>query len=149
MYVCMHACMHACIFVCIYVKVMKTAEEDEDECSFPVIGGGCATNMDELPLMKGQIRNREITVRRDSGSTGIMVKARLVDPSQLIGIYRRPIMVNSRYVIEAYVARIYIDTPVFTGEVLALCFTESICDLVIGNIPGVYWGILRRLQRRR
>ena len=40
--------------------------------------------MDKLPLMKGIISNREVTVVRDSGSTGIMVKARLVDPSKLI-----------------------------------------------------------------
>ena len=41
-------------------------------------------------------------------------------------------------VIEAPVARIYVDTPVFTEEVLALCLAETICDLLIGNIPGVH-----------
>ena len=40
-------------------------------------------------------------------------------------------------VIEVPVARIYIDTPVITGEVIALCLTEPICELVIGNITGV------------
>ena len=33
--------------------------EDEDECSFPVIVGGCANNRDELPLMKGWIGDRQ------------------------------------------------------------------------------------------
>ena len=72
--------------------------------------------MSELRLMKWRIRNRDVTVLRDAGRTGIIVKARLVvDPSQVIGRYRRLIMVNSRYVIEAPVARIYVNTSVFTG----------------------------------
>ena len=47
----------------------------QSECSFPVIGGGCASNRDELPFMKGWIGDREVTVLRDTGSTGVMVKA--------------------------------------------------------------------------
>ena len=35
-----------------------------------------------LMWMKGWIGNREVTVLRDTGSTGVMAKARLVDPSQ-------------------------------------------------------------------
>ena len=81
--------------------------DGEDECSFPVIVGGCATNSDELPLMKGWIGDREVTVLRDTGSTGVLVKARLVVPSRFTGICRRMIMINSS-VIEAPIARIYI-----------------------------------------
>ena len=44
--------------------------------------------------------------------------------------------------IEAPVARIYVGAPVFTGEVLALYLIESICNLVIGNIPGIHPNIL-------
>ena len=46
-------------------------------------------------------------------------------------------MINSS-VINAPVARIYVDTPVFPEEILALCLTEPMCDLVIGNISGVH-----------
>ena len=33
-------------------------------------------------------------------------------------------------------ARIQIKTPYLSGEVEALCISEVICDLVVGNVPG-------------
>ncbi len=39
-------------------------------------------------------------------------------------------------------ALIQIDTPVFAGYVQALCLPNPICDLIIGNIPGVHPEIL-------
>ncbi len=49
--------------------------------SLPTVGRGCALGKDNLPLMKGWIGDREDTVLRDTGSTGVMVKAELVNPS--------------------------------------------------------------------
>ena len=34
-------------------------------------------------------------------------------------------------------ARCKVITPVFSGEVEALCLASPICDVIIGNIPGV------------
>ena len=115
--------------------------EDEDEYSFPVIGGGSVLEKDNLPLMKGFIGDQEVTVLRDTGSTGVMVKADLVHPSQFTGRNRMLKMVTSR--LEEYpVAWIQVDTPVFSGYLQALCLPDPICDLVIGNIPGVHPNIL-------
>ena len=36
------------------------------------------------------------------------------------------------------VIRNVMDTPLFTGTVLALCLVDPICDLIIGNIDGVH-----------
>ena len=33
-------------------------------------------------------------------------------------------------------ARIHFKTPYLSGDVEALCFTEAICDLVVGSVPG-------------
>ena len=41
-----------------------------------------------------------------------------------------------RSVIDGPVAKVRVDTPVFCGEVYALCIQNPICDLIIGNIPG-------------
>ena len=115
--------------------------EDEDEYSFPVIGGGSVLEKDNLHLMKGFIGDQEVTVLRDTGSTGVMVKADLVHPSQFTGRNRMLKMVTSR--LEEYpVAWIQVDTPVFSGYLQALCLPDPICDLVIGNIPGVHPNIL-------
>ena len=115
--------------------------EDEYEYSFPVIGGGSVLEKDNLPLMKGFIGDQEVTVLRDTGSTGVMVKADLVHPPQFTGRNRMLKMVTSR--LEEYpVAWIQVDTPVFSGYLQAWCLPDPICDLVIGNISGVHPNIL-------
>ena len=37
---------------------------------------------------------------------------------------------------ETELARIYIDTPYYVGEVVAVCLPDALCDLLIGNIKG-------------
>ena len=85
--------------------------EDGDEYSFPVIGGGSVLEKDSLPLMKGLIGDQVVTVLRDTGSTGVMVKADFVHPSQFTGRNQKLMMVNSRLE-EFPVAWIQVDTPV-------------------------------------
>ena len=115
--------------------------EDGDDYSFPVNSGGTVLEKDNLPLMKGLIGDQVVTVLRDIGSTGVMVKADLVHPSQFTGRNKKLMMVNSRLE-EFPVAGIQVDTPVFSGYVQALCLPNPIYDLVIGNIPGVHPDIL-------
>ena len=115
--------------------------EEKDVDSFPIIGGGCTLDRDNLPLMKGWMGGQDITVLRDTGSTGVMIRAELVDPSQYTGRNQRLMSITSRME-EFPVAWIQIDTPVFVGYVQALCLPNPMCDLIIGNIPGVHPEIL-------
>ena len=91
--------------------------------------------------MKGWMGDQEITVLRDTGCTGVMIRAELVNPSQYTGRNQRLMSITSRME-EFPVAWIQIDTPVFVGQVHALCLPNPICDLIIGNIPGVHPEIL-------
>ena len=97
--------------------------------------------MDDLPFMKGWMGGQEITVLRDTGTTGVMIRAELVDASQYTGRNQRLMSITSRME-EFPVAWIQLDTPVFAGYVRALCLPNPMCDLVIGNIPGVHPEIL-------
>ena len=115
--------------------------EEQDCDSFPIIGGGCSLEREDLPLMKGWMGDQEITVLRDTGCTGVMIRAELVNPSQYTGINQRLMSITSRME-EFPAAWIQIDTPVFVGQVHALCLPNPICDLIIGNIPGVHPEIL-------
>ena len=106
-------------------------------CALPIVGGGCIHGYQSIPLMTGRVGNQTVTLLRDTGCDGVVVKRDLVEQRQLTGDFQRLILIN-RDVLEVPVARISIDTPVYTGEVLALCMLDPICDLVIGNIPGVH-----------
>ena len=120
--------------------------EENDGDSFPIIGGGCTLDRDNLPLMKGWMGGQEITVLRDTGSTGVMIRAELVDSSQYTGRNQRLMSITSRME-EFPVAWIQIDTPVFVGYVQALCLPNPMCYLIIGNIPGVHPDILGGSER--
>ena len=72
-------------------RISRRDKEVEEECSIPVICGVCAINVDELPFMKGWMGGQEITVLRDTGSTGVMIRAELVDSSQYTGRNQRMI----------------------------------------------------------
>ena len=91
--------------------------------------------------MTGRVGNHTVTLLRDTGCDRVVVKRDLVEQCQLTGDFQRLVLMN-RSVLEVPVALISIDTPVYTGEVLALCMHDPICDLVIGNIPGVHREIM-------
>ena len=55
---------------------------------------------------------------------------------------RQRIILMDRSVIEVPVAKVRVDTPVFCGEVYALCVQNPVCEVIIGNIPGVHPNIL-------
>ena len=120
--------------------------EENDGDSFPIIGGGCTLDRDNLPLMKWWMGGQEITVLRDTGSTGVMIRAELVDSSQYTGRNQRLMSITSRME-EFPVAWIQIDTPFFVVYVHALCLPNPMCDLIIGNIPGVHPEILGSSRR--
>ena len=64
-----------------------------------------------------------------------MVRRGLVDDDQLTGKYCLIVRIDNT-VLLAEKARIQVKTPYLSGEVEALCISEVICDLVVGNVPG-------------
>ena len=85
--------------------------------------------------MKGWVEETEVHVLRDTGCNGVIVKYDLVPPQCFTGCHQQLILMD-RSVIDGPVAKVRVDTPVFCGEVYALCIQNPICDFIIGNIPG-------------
>ena len=69
-----------------------------------------------LPIAKGFVGDKIVDVLRDTGFEGVVVRRGLVD--------------------DAEKARIQLKTPYLSGEVEALCISEVIYNLVVGNVPG-------------
>ena len=65
-----------------------------------------------------------------------MVCRGLVDDDQLTGKCCLIVRIDNT-VLLAEKARIQVKTPYLSGKVEALCISEVICDLVVGNVPGV------------
>ena len=107
----------------------------------PIIGSVCCHQLDRLPFMKGRIEETNVQVLRDTGCNGVIVKCDLV-PHRCFTMSRQRIILMDRSVIEVPVAKARVDTPVFCGEVYALCIQNPVCEVIIGNIPGVHPNIL-------
>ena len=77
-----------------------------------------------------------VSVMRDSGCTGAVVRRSLTTPDQLTGTSLSYKMMDGT-VRSAPVARIEIRSPYYTGSMDALCIESPVCEVIVGNIDGV------------
>ena len=80
------------------------------------------------------IGSEYVSVLRDSGCSGVVDKKKIVNKEQYLGRDSFMMMID-KSIKKVPIARIVIDTPYYSGEVEALCLSDVIYDLVIGNIP--------------
>ncbi|KAH7935727.1 hypothetical protein HPB52_012970 [Rhipicephalus sanguineus] len=92
-------------------------------------------NIENVPIVKGFMNQRPVTVLRDTGCDTVVVRQALVPKERLTGTYR-PVLFLDRTVRNLPEAVVFLDTPVFKGEVRAHCLRDSLYDVVLGNIKG-------------
>ena len=106
-------------------------------CGLPVVGSTGLESHTNLPLLSGKLDGAPVQVLRDTGCNGVIVRTCLVNPKQMTGQTKVLVRIDKTSVV-APVARCVICTPVYTGEVDVLCLPDLVCDVVVGNIPGVH-----------
>ena len=109
------------------------------ECGheLPLISALCKNRKyTSMPVVEGILNNKIVSVLRDSGCSSVVVKQDLVKEEQFTGRSQRCVLIDGT-VRDAPVASIWVDTPYFEGRTEALCMSEPIYDLILGNIPGV------------
>ena len=89
-----------------------------------------------MPIQQGRIGIHEVTVLRDSGCSGVVVKSELVNPNQMTGEVKTCVLIDGT-VRRFPVANIHVSTPYYEGYVSALCMKDPVYDLILGNVPGV------------
>ena len=88
-----------------------------------------------MPTSIGMVGNKLVTVLRDTGCSGVIVKRELVAEEQLTGKVGY-IMTVARTLLKDPFANVEINTPYFSGTVEALCLRDPLHQLIIDNIPG-------------
>ncbi|KAH7982911.1 hypothetical protein HPB52_008095 [Rhipicephalus sanguineus] len=91
--------------------------------------------IENVPTVEGFMDKRPVTVLRDTGCDTVIVRQALVPKEKLTGAYR-PVLFLDRTVRNLPEAVVFLDTPVFKGEVRAHCLRDSLYDVVLGNIKG-------------
>lgn len=99
---------------------------------------------------------KPVTVLRDTGCSGIVVKRSLVDDNSLTCSKQVCVLADGTTV-ESPVAKISIDTPYLKGEFDAWCMISPVYDLIIGNVthardpgnPDPTWQEVRAVETRQ
>ena len=92
---------------------------------------------DNLPVLSGKVRNKNVEVFRDSGCNEVIVKKELVDKADFIGKVGNMVTVD-RTLMRAPIARVEVDTSFYTGTVEAMSMKNLLFDLLLGMFrePG-------------
>ncbi|XP_052079017.1 uncharacterized protein LOC127717282 [Mytilus californianus] len=86
-----------------------------------------------MPVSSGYVDGKPVTVLRDTGCSGIVVKRDMVGNESLTGGKQVCILADGTRV-EVPIARIDIDTPYLQGEFEGWCMANPVYDLIIGNV---------------
>ncbi|XP_053388947.1 uncharacterized protein LOC123538510 [Mercenaria mercenaria] len=106
----------------------------------PIFSCGCTIETMEgtrnLDLRRGFVGDKEVKVLRDTGCESAAVRRDFVRPEQYLEKEIVMITIDGQAKVVP-LAKIDVDTPYFEGEIEVMVPKTLICDLIIGNIPGV------------
>ena len=69
-----------------------------------------------MPVVTGRVGNKSVSVLRDTGCSGVVITRDLVTEEELTGRFCYMLLID-RIIRKVPIARVFIDTPYFTGEV--------------------------------
>ncbi|PIK42054.1 hypothetical protein BSL78_21088 [Apostichopus japonicus] len=105
--------------------------------TLPLMSAACDVKFcRKAPVEQGRVNGRVVSVLRDSGCDGVIIRRELVLPEQFTG-QLKPWALADGTIRTIPVARLRIDTPFFSGIVEASCFRNPLYDILLGNIDGV------------
>ena len=107
-------------------------------CKVPVIAEACNISRQAklvMPVVQGRLNGQDVSVLRDTGCSTVVVRRDLITDDQLTGQSQICVLIDGT-VRRTPVARIELETPYFTGTVLAVCMKQPLYDVIVGNIEG-------------
>lgn len=104
--------------------------------SLPTLFTGEEGRCGSLRVFDGRVGGQAARILRDTGCTTVGVKSSLVKDEEYTGETARCISFGGN-VEEFPVAEIEVNTPFFKGKVRACVVERPVCDLILGNLPGV------------
>lgn len=103
----------------------------------PILSVACSVSKtNALPVCSGFVGSRKVSVLRDTGCSGVVVQSSLVGQNELTGEMKTCVLIDGTAK-RVQVAKIFITTPYYKGEVEAMCMDMPVYGLIIGNIKGI------------
>ena len=88
-----------------------------------------------MPTAKGTVEGKPVTVLRDTGYSSVVVRRSLIPDNKLTGQEALCSLIDGT-IRRTPVAKIFVQTPYYTGLTTAVCMLNPIYDLIVGNIRG-------------
>jgi len=114
-------------------------------CELPY--AGCLTvkpDIDDgekhLDVVQGRIGDQMVSCLRDTVCTTGVVRSSLVKQSGRTG-RRKCFRMLHGTLRQAETAVVWLESPIYSGKLECLCVASPICDVIIGNVPGVKDGV--------
>lgn len=103
----------------------------------PKMCAACKTKLfSHMPVKDGLVGTTKVSVLRDSGCSGAVIRKGLVTNKQMTGRYKWCILIDGS--VHRYpTAVVNINSPFYVGEVEALCVDTPVFDVILGNIKNV------------
>lgn len=111
--------------------VIKKQKAHEDE-TLKAVGAN-----DTMPVVQGHINNQLVSVLRDTGCSGIVVKSSLVTETQRLGETQSVRLLDGTDR-QVTVAKVTIESPYFCGTTKVWCIDNPLYDIIIGNVEGAH-----------
>ncbi|KAH3717167.1 hypothetical protein DPMN_059947 [Dreissena polymorpha] len=103
----------------------------------PVMSAACDGPIREnMPECIGWVNGKQIRVLRDTGCSSVVVKRSLVPNHSFTGKVQNCVLLDGT-VRQFPTAKVFVETPYFTGKVIAMCVESPVYDLILGNIDGI------------
>ncbi|XP_033752174.1 uncharacterized protein LOC117335982 [Pecten maximus] len=104
----------------------------------PELSKSCSADLSvatSMPVVRGCIGEHFVTVLRDSGCSGVVVRRSLVNSTQMTEKNQLCSLADGSR-IQVPIAEVEVDTPYLTGAVNAWVLDTPLYDLIIGNVDG-------------
>lgn len=86
-------------------------------------------------LTAGYVNNVPVTVLRDTGCSGIVVKMSKIQEENLIVGKKQTCILADGSKVSVPIAEVSIDTPFLKGQYEVWCMENPVYDLIVGNVP--------------
>ncbi|XP_062599512.1 uncharacterized protein LOC134261046 [Saccostrea cucullata] len=101
------------------------------------VSPSCYQLQHNMPVSAGFVEGKPVTVLRDTGCSGIVVRRSKIGEANLIQDKFQTCILADGSSIRVPVASIFVDTPYITGTFEAWCMEKPVYDLIIGNVAKV------------
>ena len=123
-------------FIAPIDSIVNTQASSSSDPSIRLTSACQSSICGNMPVSSGYVEGNLVTVLRDTGCSGIVVRRSKILDQNLTEKFQPCLLANGS-TINAPIARITIDTPYLSGTYEAWCMESPVYDLIVGNVDNV------------